>query len=69
MSGITNATILPTQQPGRIIEKLSPLDFQKDETNSDTAWKYNIVLEEMETNIETSNTVSNERLIKAGPKN
>ena len=37
------------------------------ETNSDTAWKVNIVLEEMEKKFVTSYTVSNERLIRAGP--
>ena len=40
-------TILPTQQPGRIFEQFASLDFQMDETNSDTAWKLNNVLEEM----------------------
>ena len=52
--------ILPTQQPARIFEQISLLDFQMDETNSDTAWKWNIVLEEMEKKFETSYTVSNE---------
>ena len=59
--------ILPPQQPGRMFEQISSLDFQMAETNSDTAWKWNIVLEEMEKKFETSYTVSNERLIKAGP--
>ena len=59
--------ILPTQQPGRMFEQISSLDFQMDETNSDTEWKWNIVLEEMEKKFETFYTVSNERLIKAGP--
>ena len=51
-------TILPTQQLGRMFEQIELLDFQKDETNSDTAWKWNIVLEEMEKKFETSYTVS-----------
>ena len=38
-----------------------------DETNSDTAWKWNIVLKEIEKKFETSYTVSNERMIKACP--
>ena len=59
--------ILPTQQPGRIFERISSRDFQMDGTNSDTKWKWNIVLEEMEKKFETSYTVSNERLIKVGP--
>ena len=50
-----------------MFEQISSLDFQMDETNSDTAWKWNIVLEEMEKNFEIFYTVSNERLIKAGP--
>ena len=49
-----------------MFEQISSLDFQMDETNSDIAWKWNIVLEEMEKKFETSYTVSNERLIKAG---
>ena len=32
-------TILPTQQPGRMFEQILSVDFQMDETNSDTAWK------------------------------
>ena len=59
--------ILPTQQLGRMFEQISSLDFQMDETNSDTEWKWNIVLEELEKKFETLYTVSNERLIKAGP--
>ena len=59
--------ILPMQQPGRMFEQTSSLDFQMDETSSDTAWKWNIVLEEMEKKFETFYTVSNERLIKASP--
>ena len=31
--------ILPMQQPGRMFEETSSLDFQMDETSSDTAWK------------------------------
>ena len=38
-----------------------------DETSFDTEWKWNIVLEEKEKKSETSYTVSNERLLKAGP--
>ena len=59
--------MLPTEQPGRKFEQISSLAFQMAETNSDTAWKCNIVLEEMEKKTETSYTVSNERLIEAGP--
>ena len=50
-----------------MFEQISSLDFQMDETSTDTAWKWNIVLEEMEKKFETFYTVSNERLIKAGP--
>ena len=50
-----------------MFEQISSPDFQMDETNSDTAWKWNIVLEEMEKKFGTFYTVSNERLIKAGP--
>ena len=39
-----------------------------DEKKLDTEWKWNIVSEEMEKSFETFQTVSNERLIKAGPK-
>ena len=39
---------LPTLPLGRRFEQISPLDFQMDETNSDIAWKWNIVLDEME---------------------
>ena len=60
-------TILPTQQPRKTFEQISSLDSQTDETNSDTEWKWNIVLEEMEKKFETSYTVSNERMIRAGP--
>ena len=59
--------ILPTQQTGRMFEQTTSLDFQMDGTNSDTEWKWNIVLEEMEKKFETFYNVSNERLIKAGP--
>ena len=50
-----------------MFEQISSLDFQMDETNSDTEWKWNIALEEMEKKFGTSYTVSSERLIKAGP--
>ena len=50
-----------------MFEQNSSLDFQMDETSSDTAWKWNIVLEEIEKKFETFYTVSNEQLIKAGP--
>ena len=50
-----------------MVEQISSLDFQMDETNFDTEWNWNIVLEEMEKKFETYYTVSNERLIKAGP--
>ena len=59
-------TILPTQQR-TMFEQFSSLDFQMDETNSDTAWKWNTELEELEKEFETFYTVSNERLIEAGP--
>ena len=49
-------------------EQFSSLEFQMDEKNNpDTARKWNIILEEMENKFETSYTVSNERLTKAGP--
>ena len=51
MSG--KRTILPTQQPGRMFEQISSLGFQMEETNSDTEWKWSIVLEEMEKNFVT----------------
>ena len=57
--------IIPTQQRERMFEQLSSLDFQMDETKTDTAWKWNIVLEEMEKKFGTFYIVSNERLIKA----
>ena len=60
-------TILPRQQPGRMFEQFSSLDFQMDETNSDTAWKWKILLEDKKKISGTSYTVSIERLIKAGP--
>ena len=44
-------TILPTQQPGRMFEQISSLDFQMDETNLDTERKWNNILEEMEKKI------------------
>ena len=50
-----------------MFEQISSLDFQMDETNFDTEWKWNIALEEMEKKFETFSTVSNERLIKADP--
>ena len=48
-------------------EQVSSLDFQMYETNFDTQWKWNIVSEEIEKKFETSYTLSNERLITAGP--
>ena len=30
--------ILPTKQPVKMFEQISSLDFQMDETNSDTEW-------------------------------
>ena len=59
--------ILPTQQPGRMFEQISSLDFRMEATNSDTEWKWNFALEEMEKKFETSYIVSSERLIKVGP--
>ena len=53
--------------PGKMCEQISSLDFQTDEKNFDTEWKWNIVSEEMEKKFETFYTVSNERFIKAGP--
>ena len=60
-------TKLPTQQPGRMFQQISSLDFQTAETNSHTTWRWNIVLEELEKKFGTFYTVSDERLIKAGP--
>ena len=60
-NNITNATT------GKTFEQIISLDFQTEETNFDTEWKWNIVSEEMEKKFETFYTVSNERLIKAGP--
>ena len=65
LSGTT--ITLPTLLLGRMSEPISPLDFQTDETNFEAEWRWNIVLEEMENIFETFYTVSNERLIKAGP--
>ena len=59
-------TIIPTQQPGRMFEQISSLDFQMDETNSDTEWKWTIVLEEMEKKFGTSYTALEEPWIKGG---
>ena len=39
-----------------------------DETNFDTEWKWNIVLKEVGKKFGTFHTLSNERLLKAGPK-
>ena len=50
-----------------MFERISSLDSQMDETNSDTAWEWNIVLEEIEKKFETFYTVSKERLINSGP--
>ena len=50
-----------------MFQQISSLDFQIDETNSDTEWKWNIALEEMEKKFETSYTLSSGQLIKAGP--
>ena len=44
-----------------MLEQISSLGFQMGETNSDTEWKWNIALEEMEKKFETFYTVSNER--------
>ena len=60
--------ILQTQQPGRMFEQILSQDFQMDETNSDTEWKGNIVLEEMEKKFGTSYTALNESWIKGGKK-
>ena len=48
-------------------ERIWTLDFQIDERIIDTEWKWNIVSEEMEKKFEIFYSVSNERLIKAGP--
>ena len=58
---------LPTILPWKMSAKYSLLDFQLDETSSDTEWKWNIVSEELDRKIETIYTVSEERLNKAGP--
>ena len=47
-------------------EQFSSTDFHTDKTNFDTEWRWNIVSDEMEKIVEILNTVSNERLIKAG---
>ena len=47
-----------------MFEQISSLDFQMDETNSDTALKWNIVLEEMERKLGTSYTALREPWIK-----
>ena len=49
-----------------MFERISSLDCQMNGISSDTEWKWNFVLEEMGKKFETSYTVSNERLIKAG---
>ena len=58
-NNITNATTWEN------VRQVSSLDFQTDETNSDTEWKWNIVSEEME-KFGTFYSVSKERLTKAG---
>ena len=58
---------LPTLLPGKMSKQTSSPDFQTDETNSDTEWKWSTVSEEMEKKFEFFHTVSNKRLIKAGP--
>ena len=60
-------TILPTLLPGRLSEQTLSLDFQMEKTNFHIEGKWNIVFEEMEKEFETFYTVSNERLIEAGP--
>ena len=62
-SNITNATTWED----RMFEQPSSLDFQMDETNFDTEWKWNLVLEEMQKKFGTSYTVSNGQLTRAGP--
>ena len=37
-----------------MFEQISSLDFQMDETNSDTEWKWNIALDEIEKKFGTS---------------
>ena len=44
---------IPTLLPGRMSGQTSSPDFQTDETNFDTDWKWNIVSEEMERKLET----------------
>ena len=56
---------LPTLPPGEMFEQISSLDFQMDETNSDTAWKWTIVLE-MEKKFGTSYSALREPWIKGG---
>ena len=58
--------ILPTQQPGGMFEQISSLDFQMDETSSDTEWKWNTSSEEMEKKSEISSIASRELWIKGG---
>ena len=57
---------LPTLLPGKMSEQISVLDFQTDGTNSDTEWKWNIVLEEIEKKLGTSYIASRELWIKGG---
>ena len=58
---ITSTMLLPW----KMSEQISSLDFQTDETNFDTEWKWDIVSEEMEKKFETFYTVSKEKLTKA----
>ena len=58
---ITSTMLLPW----KMSEQISSLDFQTDETNFDTEWKWDIVSEEMEKKFETLCTVSKEQLTKA----
>ena len=53
-------TTLPTQQPEITFEQILSLDFQMDETDLDTEWKWNIALEEMEEKSEISSIASRE---------
>ena len=57
---------LPTQQPGKMSEQFSSLDFQRDATNFDTEWKWNFVLEEMGKRFGTSYIASKELWMTGG---
>ena len=57
---------LPTLPRGKMFEQNIILEFQSDETNFDTKWMLNVVLEEMQKKLGTSYNASRGLWIKGG---